>query len=145
MPNNSLTLRPEWSTISQADFRATYRQLVSLRDLADFWRLRPSQLSYYAYRIDKRLAYRDFSIPRRYGRERRIEAPSPTLKYIQRILHESLTRIYGPHPAVHGFVPNRSVATNAKTHLGKRYVLNIDLADFFPSITRKRIFGRLVA
>ena len=145
MPNNSLTLHPEWSTISQADFRAKYRQLVSLRDLADFWRLRPSQLSYYAYRIDKRLAYRDFSIPRRYGRKRRIEAPSRTLKYLQRILHESLTRIYGPHPAVHGFVPNRSVATNARTHLGQRYVLNIDLVDFFPSITRKRIFGRLVA
>ena len=122
-----------------------YRRLVSLQELAAFWRLRPSQLSYYAYRIDKRLAYREFSIPRRYGRERRIEAPSPTLKYLQRILHESLTRIYGPHPGVHGFVPNRSAATNARTHLGQRYVLNIDLADFFPSITRKRIFGRLVA
>ena len=103
------------------------------------------QLSYYTYHIDKRKAYRTFFIPRRNGGKRKIEVPSSTLKYIQRIMHESLTRIYGPHPAVHGFVPNKSIVTNAKHHLGHRYVLNIDLADFFPSITRKRIYGRLVA
>ena len=78
MPNNSLTLRPRMEHHLAGGFRATYRRLVSLQDLAAFWCLRPSQLSYYAYRIDKRLAYREFSIPRRYGRERRIEAPSRT-------------------------------------------------------------------
>lgn len=35
--------------------------------------------------------------------------------------------------------------TNALNHTGRRYVLNIDLVDFFPSITRQRIYGRLVA
>ena len=53
--------------------------------------------------------------------------------------------MHGPHPAVHGFRSERSIVTNAQNHLSRRYVLNIDLADFFPSITRKRIYGRLVA
>ena len=145
MPAVSRPLRPDWAEISQSEFRAAFRELGSLRELAAFWRIPLSQLSYYAYHADKRLVYSTFSIPRRYGRERNIEAPVRTLKYVQRILHESLTRVYGPHPAVHGFVPHRSVATNAQIHVGQRYVLNIDLADYFPSITRKRIFGRLIA
>ena len=145
MPNVSSSLRPQWATIPQSEFRRSYRQVDSLHALATFWGLRPSQLSYYAFRIDKRTAYRTFSIPRRNGRERRIEAPTRTLKYIQRLIHESLTRVYGPHPAVHGFLSERSIVTNAQKHVRSRYVLNIDLADFFPSITRKRIYGRLVA
>ena len=145
MPKVSSHLRPQWAAISQADFRDNYRQLDSLHDLAAFWEVEPSQLSYYAFRIDKTGAYRTFRIPRRNGRTRQIDAPTPTLKYIQRLIHESLTRVYGPHPAVHGFRSNRSIVTNARNHIGSRYVLNIDLADFFPSITRKRIYGRLVA
>ena len=145
MPNVSSPLRPQWATISQGDFRNNYKQLGSLHDLASFWGVKPFQLSYYAFHIDKKLAYREFAIPRRDGRERRIEAPNPTLKYIQRLIHESLTRVYGPHPAVHGFLSERSIVTNAQNHVRRRYVLNVDLADFFPSITRKRIYGRLVA
>ena len=145
MPNKSSPLRPDWITIPQEEFRSKYRQLTSLHDLAHFWGLAPSQLSYYAYHVDKRHAYASFAIPRRNGRERRIDAPVRTLKYIQRLIHESLTRVYGPHPAAHGFLSNRSIVTNAQNHLARRYVLNIDLADFFPSITQQRIFGRLVA
>lgn len=145
MPRVSGTLRPNWDTVPQEEFRDQYRKLSSLHDLANFWEIEPYQLSYYAYRIDKKIAYRTLSIPRRNGRERRIEAPMPTLKYIQRLIHESLTRVYGPHPAVHGFRSGRSIVTNAERHLGRRYILNIDLSDFFPSITRKRVYGRLVA
>ena len=145
MPKVSGTLRPAWKEIPQRDFRDQYRQLSSLEDLASFWDIAPNQLSYYAYRFNKGRAYRAFSIPRRNGRERQIEAPIRQLRYIQRLIHESLTRVYGPHPAVHGFRAERSIVTNAKEHLGQRYVLNIDLADFFSSITRNRIYGRLVA
>ena len=145
MPNVSSPLRPDWTTIPQEEFRNKYRELTSLHDLAQFWGIAPSQLSYYAYHVDKRRAYTSFVVRRRNGRDRRIDAPVRTLKYIQRLIHESLTRVYGAHPAVHGFLSNRSVVTNAQNHLARRYVLNIDLADFFPSITRQRIFGRLVA
>jgi len=145
MPKVSRSLRPQWATIGQAEFRSSFQQLSNLSDLAAFWEMKPSQLSYYAFQIDKTRAYTTFHFPRRNGRERHIEAPTPTLKYMQRLLHESLSRLYGPHPAVHGFRSERSIITNAKKHTGRRYVLNLDLADFFPSITRKRIYGRLVA
>ena len=145
MPRVSTPLRPEWIDIPQREFREEYRRLDSLHDLARFWGVQPRQLSYYAFRIDKRQAYKTFEVPRRYGRARRIDTPVTTLKYIQRLIHESLTKVYGPHPAVHGFLPGRSIVSNAQEHLGRRYVLNIDLEEFFPSINRQRVFGRLVA
>ena len=145
MAKVSYPLRPDWGKTSQEEFRKTYRELSSTHDLASFWGITPSQLTYYAFRIDKRVVYRTYKIPRRYGQERQIDAPVPALKYIQRLIHESLSRVYGPHPGVHGFRIERSILTNAQQHLDSRFVLNIDLADFFQSITRQRIYGRLVA
>ena len=145
MASNSKALRPEWSEVSQEEFRKLYRTLRDVRDVSDMWRVPTKQLAYYGYIVDKHAVYATFSIPRRNGRDRRIDSPTRSLKYLQRIMHESLVRVYGPHPGVHGFHQSRSILTNAQNHLGQRYVLNVDLADFFPSITRKRIFGRLAA
>ena len=146
MPNVSHQLRPDWAEIPQGEFRDQYSQLISVQDVAAFWKIPLSQLNYYAFHINKNRAYTTFTIPRRdaNARKREIEVPPRTLKYIQRIIHESLVRIYGPHPAVHGFRTGRSIVTNANNHTGRRYVLNIDLADFFGTITRKRIYSRLV-
>lgn len=145
MSNISSPLRPQWTTIGQAEFRETMRGIGSLTDLAVFWGVKLYQLNYYGFHIDKERAYTTFRIPRRNGRERQIEAPIPTLRFLQRLIHESLTRVYGPHPAVHGFRAEHSIVTNARNHIGRQFVLNIDLVDFFPSITRKRVYGRLVA
>lgn len=145
MPTVSSPLRPQWNDIPQAAFRALYRDLNSYQDLASLWEIPTWQLTYHAFQANKDTLYRSFTIPRRYGEPRQIEAPSSTLRYLQRLIHESLTRIYGPHPAVHGFRAGRSIVTNAKNHLDCRYVLTIDLLDFFPSVTRPRIFGRLTS
>ena len=145
MPKVSSPLRPDWAEISQREFRDQYRQINSAAALAAFWGVKPFQLNYYAFHADKRKSYKSFLISRKNGKERLIESPVPTLKYIQRFIHESLTRVYGPHPAVHGFLAERSIVTNAKNHTGRRYVLNIDLENFFPSITRQRVNRRLVA
>ena len=39
-----------------------------------------------------------------------------------------------------GFRKKYSIATNAKIHTGKKCVVNMDLKDFFPSITQKQVF-----
>ena len=142
MPSVSNSLRPDWANLNQEELRSTLSGLNSLQELASFWEIAPSQLSYYAFHLDKQNAYTTFRIRRRNGRQRVIEAPTPTLKYLQRLIHESLSGVYGPHRAVHGFVPGRSVVTNARNHLGRQYVLKVDLVDFFPSITKRRIWGR---
>ncbi|MDY7007036.1 MAG: reverse transcriptase domain-containing protein [Cyanobacteriota bacterium] len=89
----------------------------------------------------KKYHYTHFKIPKKTGGERNISAPIPLLKKAQNwILNNILTKIQ-PHNAAHGFCNQRSIVTNAQPHLGKEVIINIDLKDFFPSISYKRVKG----
>lgn len=89
--------------------------------------------------------YHEFNISKRSGKLRTIAAPDQRLKIIQRKITPLLDQIYRVRTPVHGFVPSRSVKTNAEAHLGRRYLVNVDLEDFFGSITEKRVFGLLIS
>ena len=103
------------------------------------------QLNRYAYTTIEPKRYTTFQIPKKKkGEFRTIDAPVPKLKYIQRGLNFVLQCVYTPHAAAMGFVPHRSVVDNAKVHTGQRMVFNIDLKDFFPSITAGRVYHRLL-
>jgi len=93
----------------------------------------------------RRRMYHRFEIAKGNGKTRVINAPDARLKHLQRQIATLLTDIYRVRNPVHGFVPGKSVKTNALSHLRKRFVLNIDLKDFFPSITEKRVSGVLAA
>ena len=87
--------------------------------------------------------YQHFSIAKGPSKVRMISAPDDRLKFLQRKLADKLTDLYRPRNPVHGFVAERSVKTNALTHLNRRFVVNIDLKDFFPTISQKRVDGLL--
>ena len=87
--------------------------------------------------------YRQFEITKGKGKARIIDAPDERLKYLQRQIASKLNQLYRVRNPVHCFVPEKSVKTNALAHLRKRFVLNIDLRAFFPSITERRIIGVL--
>lgn len=89
--------------------------------------------------IDPNSNYRSFTIPKKSGGKRYIDAPSDTLKQIQRHISEILNLMFLPHDAAHGFIKEKSIITNAIPHVSKNYVLNIDLKNFFPSVTINRV------
>ncbi len=92
--------------------------------------------------------YKEYTIPKKKGGERLICEPNKQLKLAQKRLGYFLQAYYlliKPEE-VHGFVVNPhylgtycNIAENARPHLGKQKVLNIDLKDFFPSITAQRV------
>ncbi len=85
--------------------------------------------------------YRRFTIPKRDGSARAIWAPTPQLKAIQRwILREIVERL-PVHGASHGFMPGRSIKSNASVHSGAEIVVKVDLKDFFPTVTLPRVKG----
>ena len=86
-------------------------------------------------------AYRSFDIPKKSGGKRRIEAPRGPLHALQKELSVRLQSVHEPEPGSHGFVEGRSIVSNAGFHLGRRWVLNVDLKDFFPSVTEARVRG----
>lgn len=85
--------------------------------------------------------YTRFEIPKRSGGMRAIWAPLPTLKQAQHwILHEILERLV-VHGAAHGFLSGRSIATNAAEHCNSQLLVKLDIENFFPSISWKRVKG----
>lgn len=83
--------------------------------------------------------YSTYDRPKRSGGVRTIAAPQDRLKSVQRlILDQFLTKVALPG-YVHGCVKGRSMVTNASGHVNKPLVLNIDLTDFFGSISFERV------
>lgn len=101
------------------------------------------QITYYSNPASDVKRYINFEIPKKSGGKRKISAPVEGLKIILRCLNMILQEIYEPSKYAMGFAKNRSVVDNAKKHVNQNYVFNIDLKDFFPSITRARICARL--
>jgi RNA-directed DNA polymerase len=44
-----------------------------------------------------------------------------------------------PHPSSHGFIPKRSIITNARVHLGSKYLLRLDIHEYFNSISSEAL------
>lgn len=85
--------------------------------------------------------YKRFSVPKKTGGLRQISAPMPRLKRAQEwILFNILEKIQ-LHQAAHGFRRGRSIVTNARPHVNSAVVINVDMEDFFPTVTYKRIRG----
>ncbi len=88
--------------------------------------------------------YRQFKVKKKTGGERTITAPrTQTYRLLLRYLNEILKAIYMPSDFAMGFTEGRSIVNNAQKHIGKNYVFNIDLKDFFPSIDKSRVWKRL--
>jgi RNA-directed DNA polymerase len=92
--------------------------------------------------------YDEFSIPKKSGGIRKIEAPELLLRATQSRFNFYLQNYYHlvRPDGVYGFVinPNKkepfcNIVENAKLHVNKKYVLNLDLQDFFESIKAYRV------
>lgn len=85
--------------------------------------------------------YTRFEIHKRSGGVRAIWAPLPKLKQAQHwILHEILERLV-VHGSAHGFISGRSIATNAAEHINSQLLVKVDIENFFPRISWKRVKG----
>lgn len=85
--------------------------------------------------------YQRFTVPKKTGGERQISAPMPRLKRAQYWVLDNVLAKVPVHEAVHGFLPGRSILSNAAPHVGQAVVVNLDLQDFFPSIGLRRVRG----
>lgn len=101
------------------------------------------QIKWYTKPHIRSKSYKKFDIQKKSGKSRTINAPIKGLKSIQKLLNIILQCVFEPHKYAFGFTQNKSIVDNAKLHTGKRYVYNIDLKDFFPSIDQGRVWACL--
>ena len=125
------------------------RDAQTLLDVASILGFKPSSLAYILYKMPAAEKYTSFEIRKRGGGMRQIKAPALPLRLLQRrlanVLYSCLDEIEksgkGRRSLAHGFERKRSIVTNASLHKRRRYVLNLDLEDFFPSFNFGRVRG----
>jgi hypothetical protein len=89
--------------------------------------------------------YRVFEIPKATGGTRKIHSPRTFMKVTQYFILDYLLRRLKAHPAATAYGAGCSVRKNAEMHVGKRYVANIDVSNFFGSLSTLVVCQRLVA
>lgn len=104
-----------------------------------------ARLRWLAYHrdVDTGTHYRRWLVPKRDGSMRMISAPKPELKAAQRWITRQVTEHLPVHGAAHGFLPGRSIVTNAVVHAGARVVVKLDILGFYPTVTMRRVKGLL--
>ena len=84
-------------------------------------------------------AYHTFTVPKRSGGTRSIDAPLDAFKLFQRRLHKRLLAKLPVHAAATAFEPDLSIVHHAMRHTLRKVVVRMDIRDFFPSITAARV------
>jgi len=97
------------------------------------------EIYFYSQEQNQVKYYQRYKIKKKNGRFRQITAPTGKLKHLQSCLNIILQTIYLPHESAFGFIQNASIIENATQHINKEYVFNIDLKDFFASITADKV------
>jgi retron-type reverse transcriptase len=137
---------PDKWDLEHPEERAAENELPPLdtpQQLAEALGLSMPRLRWLAYHRDAAtlVHYRRFVIPKRGGGERAIWAPLPALKAAQHWVLRNVAERLPVHGAAHGFLPGRSILSNAAAHTDARVVVKVDLKDFFPSVTLPRVKG----
>lgn len=111
--------------------------------LAAFLDLSVAELRWLTYHREaaRMVHYHRFTIPKRNGTPRAIWAPRAKLKAAQRRVLRGIVEPLPIHGAAHGFVPGRSIVTNANVHIGADVIVQADIRDFFPTVTWRRARG----
>lgn len=140
--------------LSQTDYSEKYKQLCldyarglynkKLPVIFDIYHLSKLMgIKYsilYHYIINADFLYQEFNVTKKSGGERTISSPSLNLKKIQRWILDNILIDFEVDESAKGFLKNNSIVDNAKIHTNKVLVYNIDIKNFFPSISEKSIY-----
>jgi len=72
---------------------------------------------------------------------RKICKPSFRLKKVQKVINKKVLQLIPLPSFLHGGVKGKSTKTLAQQHLGKPFVLTVDIKDFYPNIHYSKIFS----
>ena len=85
-------------------------------------------------------AYASFSIRKRSGGRRFIRVPSPDLMHVQRWINEHILTPVPVHTASKAFKKGNSIQHCAARHCGAQWLIKVDVADFFESISEIQVY-----
>jgi len=85
------------------------------------------------------ISYARFTIPKKDGSQRLIYQPSMAIRALQKVVYDRVLDELPVHDACYAYRKGRGLKEHASIHRNSKYLLRIDLKDFFESITRSDI------
>lgn len=83
---------------------------------------------------DKKKWYQTYNIPKKSGGVRLIEAPIDEVKQEQWQILRGLYPMYAPSKFAYGGICKRNIVMAAEQHVANKYIMKIDLSDFFHNV-----------
>lgn len=125
------------------DVATLFLSIESLADIAHYLNISIEELE----RQVNNPIYHVYKIPKHSGGYRTIQAPENELKHLQQKLNEAFQACYSFHKPMVATAYTKNakddhrsaIYKNAASHIGKNYLMSLDLKDFFPSISARRI------
>lgn len=85
--------------------------------------------------------YKLVTIPKKNGGTREVYAPKDNLKWCQHYIAENYLGDYPVSKYATAYQKNKSILDNANVHCGKKYILKLDIEDFFGSIGFDKVYS----
>lgn len=127
----------------------SYKEITTRDEFSKFLNIPIQFMTNILYGKGTENCYHTFEIEKKSGGKRIINAPNKALKSIQKSLAIELERHQlkiwkenGIKPNIsHAFEKEKNIITNARVHRNKKFVLNLDLENFFDSFHFGRVKG----
>lgn len=133
------------------NYLSKLQSATTTEDFSHLLGFTPKGLTYILYHY-KGNKYSTFQIPKKNGSFRTINSPCKELKDLQRRLSDYLYKCLDiikeenkiNNTVSFGYQKEKCIYDNAIVHKNRRYVFNVDLKDFFNSITFGRVRGYFI-
>lgn len=121
-----------------------FKELNSFASVANILEVSEHELYLMLFQY-KHNNYVEVFIPKKNGTKRKIFVPNNNLSILQKKLKYILELKFVAHNSAHGFVKNKSIITNAQQHVNKKYIIKIDLENFFDNILYPRVANMFIS
>lgn len=113
--------------------------LFEIHQLAGFFMMNPKRIFDLVKGAEDH--YREIELKKKNGKIRRIHAPDQLLKRKQNAIRRKILMKFSPSKYAKAYVRRRTLVDNASPHVGKRYLLKLDISDFFGSIRFEQVYA----
>lgn len=115
-------------------------EIRSVKEFSKLLRIPESTIYGFSQRNYK-TGYKEFYLPKKPKGIRVIHSPVRILKFVQAWILKNILSKLNSHKSSTGFEKGDNILNNAKRHIDQSYVINVDIKDFFPSITAEKVYS----
>ena len=107
--------------------------------LADF--LKINRKAVFNLTKERSKNYNTFEIAKKNGKLRRLYAPTGKLKACQILINRRILKYLSVSKYATAYHKGSGISKNAAPHIGKKYILKLDITDFFGSIRFEQVYS----